>query len=383
MNHTSPKQIGDYNKNQMLSILRDRGPSSRVELSQLLGISRVAITRNTSTLLEKGIIRECGTVESNMGRKQILMELCDDFCYVLGADIVGGTIKVALADIFGNIVKYYEEPIQHIKNARDVLSKLLTALRDTINDSKVPKEKIWIATIGTSGIFDPETGKSKLAFFLEGWEDIDIRKEVFNFISIETIIENDVNLDVIGESWKGVGRDYNSILYVKLGQGLAARFVLEDKLIRGENNIAGEIGYMLPDVPSENAVNYENLLCNNAVSQQYKKLTGTRKANTISEICILADKGDKAALTVIHNLLDRFAIVILNSTTILDPQVIILGGEACSFKEKEITHLKQKILQHFPLSQDIIISTLDKKACLYGAIKMGLLRVEERITEIW
>ena len=108
VNHTMPKQIGDYNKNQMLSILRERGPTSRVELSRLLGISPTAITRNTSKLLNNGIIRECGAEESYMGRKPILMELCGDFCYVLGADIVGGTLKVALADLMGRIVKYYE-----------------------------------------------------------------------------------------------------------------------------------------------------------------------------------------------------------------------------------------------------------------------------------
>ena len=383
MNHTSPKQIGDYNKNQMLSILRERGPTSRVELSRLLGISQTAVTRNTSKLLKNGIIRECGAERSIMGRKPVLMELCGDFCYVLGADIVGGAIKVALADLLGTIKIYYEEPIRREKGARAVLEQLLTALRNIITESKVLPEKIWVATIGTSGIFDSEAGKSRLAFFLEGWEDIDIRREVFDSISIETLIENDVNLDVIGESWKGVGKDYENILYVKLGQGLAARFVLDNKLIRGEHNMAGEIGHMLPGLASEEAVNYEDLLSNGAISRQYRELTGANRINGISDLCTLADSGDDTAKTVLNYLLDQFALVLLNSVTVLDPQVIILGGDACSFKEGEITSLKQRLERRFPLSQNIIVSKLDKKACLYGAIKMGLFRVEERITEIW
>ena len=164
--------------------------------------------------------------------------------------------------------------------------------------------------------------------------------------------------------------------------------------------MAGEIGHMLPGPAQENAVNYENVLCNDAVSRQYRELknaprrrsvgrsagdapSGINNAGTISDLCALADSGDEAAGTVIRNLLDRFAVVLLNSIVVLDPQVVILGGDACCFKESEISHLKQKIEPHFMLVQNIVPSMLDKKACLYGAIKKGLDRVEERITNIW
>jgi len=383
MNHSMPKQIGDYNKNQMLSILRERGPTSRVELSRLLQISPTAVTRNTSKLLQNGIIRECGAERSDMGRKPILMELCGDFCYVLGADIVGGVIKVALADLLGKIVEYYEEPVQRDKGAKAVLEQLLAILQKIVNEAGVPMEKIWVATIGTPGIFDPAEGKSQFTFFLDDWNEIDIRSKVFDVLSVETIIENDVNLDLIGESWKGVGRNYENILYVKLGQGLASRVVIQNKLLRGNNNMAGEIGYMLPGISSGNTVNYENMLCNDSVSRKYSETGGSGRANTISDLHSLAESGDETAKAVISYLLDEFAVVLLNSAVVLDPQVIILGGDACCFGEKETSLLKQKIELHLPLVQNIIPSMLDKKACLYGAIKMGLDRIEERIIDIW
>jgi len=391
MNHTMPKHIGDYNKNQMLSILRERGPTSRVELSRLLGISPTAVTRNTSQLLNKGIIKECGAEESNMGRRPVPVGLCGDFCYVVGADIVGGILKAALADLLGNIIKYYEEPIFHLKDPHAVMGLLLSRLRNIISEANVPQEKIWVVTIGTPGIFNPETGKSQHSFFMNRWEDIDIRSLVFEALSIETYIENDVNLDVIGESWKGVGKDYDNILYVKLGQGLAARLVLNGKLLRGEHNMAGEVGYMVPGLPhidSENSFetpvkNYEHLLSNAAVCREYWELTEESSLNTISDLCALANSGDEAAKKVINRLLDQFAVVLLNSATVMDPQVIILGGDACSFGEKEVSMLKHRVEQNFPLTQNITPSMLNKQACLYGAIKMGLDRVEERITSIW
>ena len=379
-----PKHIGDLNKNQVLSILRDEGPTSRVELSRLMGISPTSITRNTAQLIKNGIIREGTSEESEMGRKPVLMELCGDFCYVLAADIVGGTLRVALADFVGKIIKHTEEPIQQEQGAMAVMDQLLTALQNIITRAKVPQEKVWAITIGTPGIFYPEVGKSRFTYFLDGWEDIDIRSRVFEKLSIQTIIENDVNLDVTGESWRGVGKNYNNIFYVKLGQGLSGRVVKQGELLRGEHDMAGEIGYMLPCLMSMGMKNFEYLLSNAVVSRKYKELTGVHKINTISDLCHWANKGDTIARTLVTDVLNQFAVVLVNSVTILDPQVIILGGEAISFfGEKEMAQLKQRMDQYYPLTQNIVSSKLDKNACIYGAIKRGLDMVEERIIDIW
>jgi len=386
MTPAMPKQIGDYNRNQMLTILRERGPTSRVELSRLLDLSPPAVTRNIAKMMTKGIIRECGAEESNMGRKPTLIELCDEYCYVLCADIVGDTLKTAIADLNGMIVKYSEKPLLKEKGASAVLEQLIDSLQNMIADAKAPKKKIWAAIVGTPGIFDAEKGRSSFTFFLEGWDDIDIRAKVAEAIGIETIIKNDIDLDVIGESWKGVGKEYESILYVKLGQGFAARIVLKDKLLHGLHQMAGEIGYMLPAVPSaaaSNAANYEDMLCNGAVAKRYAGLHGDGKANTIAELCTLADNGDSFAEEVLCDLLDRFAIALLNSIAVLDPHVIILGGDASCFGERDIDILKRRIEKFFPLSQNIITSTLKNQACLHGAIKTGLDCVEMRINELW
>jgi len=383
MNHITPKQIGDYNKNQILTVLREKGPTSRVELSRLLGISSVAVSRGTLRLLNNNIISECEAETSDMGRKPVPVELRGDFCYVLGADVVGGTIKVALADLLGRIVEYHEEPIKQSHGSKTVIKLLLNSLQNIIIQSGVPKEKIWFVTVGTPGIFYLKEGKSRFAFFLKGWEDIDIRSSIFEALSIETLIDNDVNLDVIAESWKGVGKDYQNILYVKLGQGLAARIVLDNKLIRGEHNIAGEIGLMLPGLSPRNMENYESLLRNTAICDAYKAAGGVKAILTISDLCRIANEGDDIARNVMKLMLEKLAVVLINSAAVLDPQVIILGGDAGSFGEKEITYLKKRIKPHLPLSQNIITSRLDKRACLYGAIKTGLDRIEERICDVW
>jgi len=383
MNYVMPKQIGDYNRNQMLSLLRENGPTSRAELARLLGISFVAVSRNTLRLLKKKIIREREAESSGNGRRPIPIELNRDFCYVLGVDVVGGSLKVALANLLGEIIKYHEEPIQYDIKANALVKRIIKVLSDVIANAEVPKEKIWSITIGTPGVFYPNEGISRFSAFLDGWEKIDIKSRISEKLSIETIIDNDVNLDVIAESWKGVGKNYENILYVKLGQGLAARMILDNKLVRGEHNLAGEIGFMLPGFSTQDSKNFESLLRNSAICENYKRIGGKASVLTISDLCKLANLRDKKAKIVIDRMLDYFAVVLINSAAVFDPRVIILGGDAVSFGEREITTLKHKIKQHLPFIQDIIISKLDKNACLYGAIKSGLDHIEKRIIGIW
>lgn len=383
MNYSSPKQIGDHNKYQMISFLRERGQISRVELSRLLGISATAVTRNITTLLETGIIRECGAERSTMGRKPVLLELCRDFCYVIGVDVVGGVIKVALADLMGDIVRMNTAPIMQNKSGDSIFDQLIALLKNTIGSSGVPVEKIKFITVGTSGVFNPELGKSELSLFHDGWADINIREEISARLGIETLVDNDVNLDVIGESWKGVGRNFDSILYVKLGEGLASRIVLGDgRLMRGEHNLAGEIGYMMPSCAGS-TVNFENMLRNTAMCQRYKTAIGESSDTeyTITDLLKKRQDGDKVAGEVIGFLLENLWVVLLNSASVLDPQVIILGGDACNFEKVDVAFLKNKLEACLPLNQNIILSKLEKQGCLYGAIKIGLDEVEKGIME--
>ncbi|MCL2880075.1 MAG: ROK family transcriptional regulator [Treponema sp.] len=382
LNYTMPKQIGNHNKYQILTLLRERGPASRAALSRLLGISPVAVSRNTAQLLHKGIIRECKAENSEMGRKPVPVELCADFCYVLGADMVGGTIKAALANLMGEIINYREEPVLVDRGAQAAMEQLISVLNATINTAGINREKVRILTVGTPGIFNAETGKSSFSFFLDTWDDINIRDNISLNLRIKTIIENDVNLDIIGENWKGVGKDHDNIFYLKLGQGLAARFVFQKNLLRGEHNMAGEIGLMLPHLPGGNTHNYEQMLCNAAVSQKYRECGGKNRVQTISDVSVLSAQGDETAETVMLFLLDQLAVVMLNSITVADPQVIILGGDACSFTENHIRLLKNRIEKYFPPVQNIIPSALGGKAGVYGAIKAGLDYIEELITDV-
>jgi glucokinase len=68
--------------------------------------------------------------------------------------------------------------------------------------------------------------------------------------TIPTFVDNDVNLGVWGETWKGVANGYSHVAGIIIGTGIGGGIVIDGKLYRGATNAAGEIGHMVLDYDS-------------------------------------------------------------------------------------------------------------------------------------
>ena len=61
---------------------------------------------------------------------------------------------------------------------------------------------------------------------------------------VAVMIENDVNLAVLGENWLGQGQGIDNLAYIALGTGVGSGLMLGGHLVRGATHAAGEIGFM-------------------------------------------------------------------------------------------------------------------------------------------
>ena len=58
------------------------------------------------------------------------------------------------------------------------------------------------------------------------------------------VVENDVNLAVLGEHWRGAARGHGTCAFITLGTGIGAGIVVDGALHRGHHFLAGEIALM-------------------------------------------------------------------------------------------------------------------------------------------
>lgn len=279
----NPTDIGDRNKLSILRLIKNHDGISRQEISKRLHLSAPAVSNNVSALIENGIVYENGRDDTTLGRKPRQLSYRGDLYYVISVELMPKKVRAGIADLYGNI-KFWEEREVSIENGvNEVLSQL-----DTVIDALIEKKKNDIEIIAIAIGVPALTGQNDLndlfSTYLSDWKNVDLKEHIFQKYRIEAIIVNDVELALIGEREKGVGKKQTNIIYIKYGEGFAARAVVDGYLLKGNNMAAGELGYYLESLEQLT----EGFVCPGRFEQEICKDIFSKYGETDSPAGLLA-----------------------------------------------------------------------------------------------
>src|SRR5256884_6200218 len=83
---TTARDIRRRNRSTLLSTLFFQAPLSRLELSQVTGLSAATVSNVTAELVEERLVVEAGQVESDGGRPRVLLRVDPRYGHVIGID---------------------------------------------------------------------------------------------------------------------------------------------------------------------------------------------------------------------------------------------------------------------------------------------------------
>jgi len=78
---------------------------------------------------------------------------------------------------------------------------------------------------------------------LAGWEGVPLSRIVQERTGRPVVMDNDANAAALGETVFGAGRGCRHVLYVTVSTGIGGGLVLDGRVHRGLNSMAGEIGH--------------------------------------------------------------------------------------------------------------------------------------------
>lgn len=390
----NPKMIGDLNKLEIMEIIK-KSPISRAEISKILKISKPAVTRNVNVLLNVGLIKEGQIDDSPMGRKALLLEYNYTFAYILGVNIGSKKLQIALADLGGNIIELEVFDIKNKENPEDVYNQIVDSIKYIINKKDLMIENILSVGVSSPGIRNPETGGYELNPFIKSWDKLNLDKLLKIDLNLDCIVFNDVDMSIMGERLKGMGVNYNNIAYLKLWDGFAARLIINGQIYRGINNAAGEIGFMMlgenyiqnkPDVTGY----LEKLISNGGVSNMYRELSLSNDVNvtenrelSIKQIVNLANKKDFIAIKVLDNLTKCLAMVIINIVSVVNPEIVILGGDLTNVSDAFMDNIHEILNNNFPYKTNVVRGSLGDNSEIVGCISVALKEANEKMRLLW
>jgi glucokinase len=306
--------------------------------------------------------------------------------HLLGVDIGGTNLRVALANANGGIAARVSATTTNVRDAEGVVRKIVECARQLLRETQVPTERVAAIGVGAPGLTNAETGVVIATSYLMGWRDVPLKAMLENHLGVPASVDNDVNLAALGESCFGVGRGFQDFVFLALGTGVGAGILLKGELFQGAAWTAGEIGYMLvPGVSEEPAAlgkpgALEGLVGGEGLRAQWQSEWSLEKTQqsrdlTATQIFDAAVAGDALANVLLNRAARALAYTISNITLILNAPLFVLGGSVGL--HAALLERTQVVVDMYArrLRPKLVLSELGSDAQLMGAIRLAQIAV--------
>lgn len=300
---------------------------------------------------------------------------------VAGVDIGASNLRLALADLHGNVLGRWNTSTKATSSPDMVIALIEQGIECLLSQSSYSRHALVSVAAGAPGVTNPQAGVVLATSFLKGWRDVPLRQLLERTLGVPAAVENDVRMAALGEHWVGAARGVDDFVFLAIGTGIAAGVFANGNLIHGTNWTAGEVGYMhVPHATKEPARlgepgALESILGGEGILRQWSSacLGNASPPNlTATEIFARATNGDPLAKRVLEHSAQLLAYAVYNISLVLNSALFVLGGGiGVSVPLREATEL---ILERYsePARPKLVVSSLGTDAQLMGAVRLAL-----------
>ncbi len=339
-------RVKEINQFLIRETIYRKGPVSRIEIAETLGLTLPTITTNINKMLASGLIHEVeDTVSKNrLGRHTMLVDFVPGSRLYIGLEIRRGFRRVAVVDLRGNLVACAEDSSRlndydtAIENAAEITKALLS-------EKGIKIDEIKAVGICAPGLVDSEAGKL-ISLFGYVWKDKPIVRHFSKLIGFngDAVVDNNVIARAFGFSLFNhrllKGEDSFAYMYVSTGIGCPLFSDASEHfgMVVGE----GEVGHMVmnPDGPECRCGNHgclgvyssESFILENATlamkegrAPVLESIAGGRDAELLMETVMEAmEKGDPAVCALLDEAVRYLGLAIANVDNFVKPGCIVI-----------------------------------------------------------
>lgn len=380
-----PAEVRGANLDRVLAAALDReGTFTRAELIEVTGLSAPTVGSLATDLIRRELIHDLGTGPSRGGRRPSLMEFNARYGFAAGVDIGPTRTRLAIADLRHRQLAHRVVNTPTSLSPRELLEQIVGEVHALMSEIGVPHERLLAVGAGAPGVVNEGTGVVVVAPNLEGWHDVPMRDILQQAFSAPVFVENDVNLAMLGEHWRGAARGHDTCAFLFVGTGIGAAVLIDGQLHRGHHFMAGEIGFMCMG-PQYVEVDFgehgclETVAGLHALAARVPRAVQHDPANWLPNLADAADRGDEEARTALLETARFIGIAAANLAAVVDPSLIVLGGALFS----QVPHLVSSVssvaqsISRAPVP--VVLSQLDKDAPLWGGLLVALTAARERL----
>jgi predicted NBD/HSP70 family sugar kinase len=373
------------NERAVFERIRQLGPVSRPQLAAATGLSKPTISLALADLERWKLVRPVGTRSGNTGRAALLYEVRPDAGWVIAVDVGRAWIRLALANLAGEVVARRTERSQ-ASSAKTLVAQISRLVRALANDAGVGYKRITFTVLGSPGFVDRQSGTIRLAPNLAGWGEPGVLDALKEKLGTAFTVENDVKLATLGEQAQGQGKGIPNFVLVSVGTGIGMGIVIEGRLYRGWRGAAGEIGFLPLGADDDGAATtvrrrgwLESVAAADGIVANARE-HGLGARVTPKQVFDAARRGEAAALEVVRIEAEHLARAVAALTSVIDPELVVLGGGIGGNGDLLIKPMEKRLRTLLRLPPpSIVVSSLGEDAVVSGALATALATAREKV----
>ena len=387
---SNSKDLKMLNRLLVRDMIRTLGPIARFEIAKETGLTPSTVTVIVAELLEAGVIKEAGHGESSGGRRPVLLELNPTAAVVFAVRLQRGEVVTALFDLTRNILA---EDYQALDTTvpRDVVEAIGASFDALVKEAHVNPDAILWCGVASPGLVDAHRGVVERTSNL-GWLKVPLSAMVSERLGgIPVHVENISNAAALAEKEYGQGKGHRHLIFINLSVGIGAGVIADGEIFGGVRGYAGEIGHMT--LLAQNGplcgCGRREAFC--GVRAVVEKAKGAIPPEILSQHGIAKEKlavahlaspllsGNAEVQRIIREAGWSIGVLVANLVNLLNPEVIILGGELATLGEPLLQAVRAEVenrtLEELGGSVEIKISNMRGTAPLIGAYVLALERI--------
>lgn len=384
--------LRDFNEVMVLNVIREKQPTSRIEIAELIGLEGSTVSKIVGRLLSDNLVYEEGVAEASPrgGRKKRYLHINPHKACAIGVDFRPSGYTVALSDFTGKILRSIELPASpDPRNAAESIARGIKRVLRAFSSETI--EGIGVSLVG---LIDPKEGRVLAGEGLGWGEDVPIGSMLRQALKMDLPIyfENGAWLSALAEIWFGNhARHPRDLVFLDIREGIGAGIIIRGQLYHGSLHGAGEFGHIClnPEGPPCSCGArgcLEAYAADPVTVRRYQRLIQSKEgAGTAQESEISIDEVVTRALQEVPEAVEalRETAVYLGRGLVpiiysLNPEVIVLGGPITRAWDFIHPVMRQEMMlwtSRFYLDRLVLIpTTLEARPSLVGAIALVLAR---------
>lgn len=325
-----------------MRMIREKGPSTRAEMSKSIGITFPTVNKAVSSLLDAKLLEEIEESPSGPGRPAKKLRLARVDSQVIGITLSETDCVVAVAGLDGVISDDCTRVFKTPASYDSLLVKIATYTRELMQQAG--KNTLCIG-VSVPGIVDYKEQKAIISANLPIVNDKWIGRDLMSLLGIECLILRDAHAFSLSE--RLLHDTEGSISHVAMldhSEGIGLGLTANNQFLTGNDGFAGELGHV--------AVVTDGALCKcgkrgclETVASEWALEANTSKALgrniKLDEILQLAVAGDQVVLNEIDQMCEYLAIGVACVINIFNPGAFYVYGRCF----RELPHLLDLLVE--------------------------------------